>query len=303
VKLTVTVITLNEAAHIGAALESVAWADEIVVIDAGSADGTVDIARRLATRVEVLDWPGYGAQKNRAADLASHDWILSLDADERVTPELAREVRATLEHPRADGYRLPRVTYYLGRWLRTTDWYPDLQLRLYDRRKARWNLRLVHESVEVASQPGRLRHEIQHYAYRDVSHHLATIDRYTTLAADQWLVEGRRTNALEAVVHPPLAFLRNYLLRGGFRDGAPGLLVSVLNSYYVFLKLLKLWERQRTANTTVGSRQSAVGSQAPVGSQAAVGSRQLAVGSQSGVAGRESDPPSEAIGQREAGSG
>jgi glycosyltransferase involved in cell wall biosynthesis len=288
VKLTVTVITLNEAAHIGAALESVAWADEIVVIDAGSADGTVDIARRLATRVEVLDWPGYGAQKNRAADLASHDWILSLDADERVTPELAREVRATLEDPRADGYRIPRVTEYLGRWLRTTDWYPDLQLRLYDRRKARWNLRLVHESVEVASPPARLRHEIQHYAYRDVSHHLATIDRYTTLAANQWLAEGRRTTALEAVVHPPLAFLRNYLLRGGFRDGAPGLLVSVLNSYYVFLKLLKLWERQQGA--TVGSRQSTVGSQARVGSQLS-------------VAGRKSHLASEPTGQREAGSG
>ena len=245
VKLTVTVITLNEAAHIGAALESVAWADEIVVVDAGSSDGTVDIARGRAARVEVRDWPGFGAQKNRAAELATHDWILSLDADERVTPGLAREIRAVLEHPRASGYRIPRVTYYLGRWLRSTDWYPDRQLRLYDRRSARWNLRQVHESVEMATPPGHLQHELQHHAYRDVSHHLATIDRYTTLAADQWMAEGRRTNAVAAVVHPALAFLRNYLLRGGFRDGAPGLLVSVLNSYYVFLKLLKLWELQR----------------------------------------------------------
>jgi glycosyltransferase involved in cell wall biosynthesis len=245
VKLTVTVITLNEADHIEFALTSVAWADEIIVIDSGSTDGTVDIAGRHATRVEVLDWPGYGAQKNRAADLASNDWILSLDADEHVPADLADEIRRVLEHPDAAGYRIPRVTWYLGRWIRSTDWYPDPQLRLYDRRAGRWSLRQVHESVELSQPPGLLRHEIQHYAYRDVSHHLATIDRYTTLAAKQWMADGRRTSALAAVVHPPLAFLRNYVLRGGFRDGAAGLLVSALNSYYVFLKLLKLWEYQQ----------------------------------------------------------
>jgi hypothetical protein len=245
VKLTVTVITLNEAAHIEAALASVAWADEVIVVDSGSSDGTLEIARRHATRVEARDWPGYGAQKNRAAELAANDWILSLDADERVTPALAQEIRAVLQDPAADGYRIPRVTWYLGRWIRSTDWYPDLQLRLYDRRKARWNLRQVHESVELVEPAGRLRHELQHFAYRDVSHHLVTIDRYTTLAARQWATEGRRASAVGAVAHPPLAFARNYLLRGGFRDGAAGLLVSLLNSYYVFLKFVKLWELQQ----------------------------------------------------------
>ena len=248
VKLTVTVITLNEAAHIEAALASVAWADEVIVFDSGSSDGTVEIARRRATRVEVGDWPGYGAQKNRAAELASHDWILSLDADERVTPALAEEIRRVLENPTATGYRIPRVTWYLGRWIRSTDWYPDLQLRLYDRRAARWNLRQVHEGVEMAGRPGRLRHEIQHYAYRDVSHHLATIDRYTTLAANQWIADGGRTSALAVVVHPPLAFLRNYVLRGGFRDGGAGLLVSVLNAYYVCIKQVKRWEIQQRSH-------------------------------------------------------
>jgi glycosyltransferase involved in cell wall biosynthesis len=247
VKLTVTVITLNEAANIGAALASAAWADEIIVFDAGSTDGTVAIARQHATRVEVVEWPGYGAQKNRAADLASNDWILSLDADERITPELAAEIRQVLENPAAGGYRIPRVTWYLGRWIRSTDWYPDMQLRLYDRRVARWNLRPVHESVELRGAPGRLRNEIQHYAYRDVSHHLRTIDKSTTLAADQWAAEGRQTTAVAAAVHAKLAFLRNYVLRGGIRDGAAGLLVSVLNSYYVFLKHVKLWERQPSA--------------------------------------------------------
>jgi len=245
VKLTVTVITLNEAAHIEAALASVAWADEIIVVDSGSTDGTVEKARPLATRVEQHAWAGYGAQKNHASELASHDWILSIDADERVTPELAAEIRATLEQPAVGGYRIPRVTYYLGRWIRSTDWYPDLQLRLYDRRAASWNHRRVHERVELGSRPGRLRHELQHFAYRDVSHHLATIDRYTTLAADQSLADGRRTSALAAVLHLPFAFMRNYILRRGFTDGGAGLLVSALNSYYVFIKLLKLWERQQ----------------------------------------------------------
>ena len=248
-KLTVTVITLNEAAHIEAALASVAWADEIIVIDSGSTDGTVEKARPLATRVEQRDWPGYGAQKNRASELAAHDWILSIDADERVTPELAAEIRATLEQPRATGYRIPRVTYYLGRWIRSTDWYPDLQLRLYDRRVARWNHRRVHERVELDGPPGRLRHELQHLAYRDVSHHLSTIDRYTTLAAEQSLADGRRTSPAAAVLHPPFAFLRNYVLRRGFADGSAGLLVSALNSYYVFIKLVKLWERQQPPRT------------------------------------------------------
>jgi glycosyltransferase involved in cell wall biosynthesis len=256
VKLTVTVITRDESAHIAAALQSVAWADEIIVIDSGSTDDTVAIARRHATRVEVRDWPGYSAQKNYAADAASNDWILSLDADERVTPELGAEIRSLLEdEPAARGYRMPRVTRYLGRWIRSTDWYPDYQLRLYDRRAGRWNARRVHESVELHGddrhrQAGVLRHELEHYAYRDISHHLATIDRYTTLAAEQWLAEGRRTSALEALVHPPLAFFRNYILRGGIKDGAAGLLVSILNSYYVFLKLAKLWERQHAPPST-----------------------------------------------------
>jgi glycosyltransferase involved in cell wall biosynthesis len=248
VKLTVTVITRDESAHIAAALQSVSWADEIIVVDSRSTDDTVAIARKYATRVEVRDWPGYSAQKNYAAEIASNDWILSLDADERVTSELAGEIRQTLEGgPAVRGYRIPRVTWYLGRWIRSTDWYPDFQLRLYDRRAGRWNGRPVHESVDLQGAPAFLRQELQHYAYRDIAHHLATIDRYTTLAAEQWLAEGRRTNGFEIFIHPRLAFLRNYLLRGGIKDGAAGLLVSKLNSYYVFLKFAKLWELQQGA--------------------------------------------------------
>jgi glycosyltransferase involved in cell wall biosynthesis len=190
--------------------------------------------------------PGYGAQKNVAAELAAHDWILSIDADERVTPELAAEIRRVLAgEPSARGYRIPRITHYLGRWIRSTDWYPDYQLRLYDRRAGRWSARRVHESVELQGAPGQLRNDLQHYAYRDIAHHLATIDRYTTLAAEQAFADGTRTSALAACVHAKLAFLRNFVLRHGFTDGAVGLIVSTLNSYYVFLKLAKLVELQR----------------------------------------------------------
>src|SRR5947207_9653718 len=169
-KLTVTVITRDEAANIAAALQSVSWADEIIVVDSQSTDETISIARELATRVEVREWPGFSAQKNYAASIASHDWILSLDADERVTPELAREIQRLLAaDPPHAGYRIPRVTWHLGKWIRTTDWYPDHQLRLYDRRTAEWTGRYVHESVSIrrsASAPadgavGRLRGELQ----------------------------------------------------------------------------------------------------------------------------------------------
>jgi glycosyltransferase involved in cell wall biosynthesis len=242
-KITATVITFNEAANIAAALESLSWADEIVVVDSESTDDTVAIARRFTERVIVRRWPGYIAQKNFAAEQAAHDWIFSLDADERVTSDLAREVREVLQpDPPVHGFRVPRVTFHLGRWIRSTDWYPDYQLRLYDRRHARWAGRYVHESVKVDGPIGRLRSELQHYAYRDVSHHLRSMDRYTTLAARQMYDDGRRAGWFAVLIHPRLAFFRNYVLRGGFRDGMPGLIISAMNAYYVGLKFAKLWE-------------------------------------------------------------
>jgi glycosyltransferase involved in cell wall biosynthesis len=245
-KVSVTVIARNESAHIAAALETVAWADEIVVVDSRSEDETVAIARRFTERVVERDWPGYAQQKNFAASIASHDWILSLDADERVTPELAGEIRTRMSgsEPPERGYRIPRVTFYLGRWIRSTDWHPDPQLRLYDRRAGSWQEVPVHESVKVAGPVGRLRGELRHYAYRDVADHLDTINRYTTLAAGRMLAEGRRATAAGLVLAPAAAFARNYLLRAGFRDGMAGLIVSALNSYYVLLKCAKLWELQ-----------------------------------------------------------
>ncbi len=249
--LTVTLVTRNESANIAAALETVAWADEIVVVDAESTDDTVAIARRFTERVFVRTWPGYVAQKNFAAEQASHDWILSLDADERVTPALADEIRNVLQAvPSQAGFRVPRASFYLGRWLRSTDWYPDFQLRLYDRRRARWEGRYVHESVRADGPVGKLRGELLHYPYRDIAHHVQTIDRYTTLAAQQAAERGKRASIVDVVVRPPLAFLRNYLLRLGIKDGEAGLVASLLNSYYVFLKFAKLWELRRCERKT-----------------------------------------------------
>ena len=248
-KLSVTVITKNEAADIGAALDSVSWADEIVVVDSHSSDDTATIARRYTDRVIVRDWPGYVAQKNYAASIASHEWILSLDADERVTPALAEEIKQVVAAaPAVAAFRIPRVTWHLGRWVRSTDWYPDYQTRLYDRRAAEWTGAYVHEAVAVRGATGRLRGELQHYAYRDVSDHLETIDRYTTYAARQMHEQGRRAGLFDLACHPPLAFLRNYVARGGFRDGAPGFIISTLNAYYVFLKFAKLWEIQHRSS-------------------------------------------------------
>lgn len=242
-KLTVTVITRNESANIAAALESVRWADEIIVVDSESTDDTADVARRYTNHVVVRPWPGYVAQKNFAAAAASHDWILSLDADERVSPELGEEIRATLAAaPSVAGYRIPRVTFHCGRWIRSTDWYPDYQLRLYNRRHGQWAGRYVHESVKVDGRVAVLRSELQHYAYRDIAHHLQTMDRYTTLAARQMFEDGRRANWIDIMITPRLTFFRNYILRGGFRDGMAGLVISSMNSHYVALKFAKLWE-------------------------------------------------------------
>jgi len=243
-KVSVTMITRNEADNIGRALESVAWADEVIVVDAESTDDTVSIAKRFTDRVVVRAWAGDVDQKNYAASLAGNDWILSVDADERVTPELAAEIRGTMAMPAAAAYKLPRVTWHLGRWIRATDWFPDYQVRLYDRRHARWVGRYVHEAMSVEGATHTMRGELQHFPYRSISDHLETIDRYTTYAARQMHERGERAGFLRIAAHPPLAFLRNYLAKGGIREGSAGLIVSAMNAYYVFLKFAKLRELQ-----------------------------------------------------------
>ena len=245
-KLSVTIITLDEAKHVGAAIESASWADDILVVDSGSTDGTTEIARRAGARVLTRAWSGYVDQKNFAADAASNDWIFSLDADERIPPALADEIRGVMTgDPPVHGYRGPRVTYHLGRWIRTTDFYPDFQTRLYDRRHARWRGRHVHESVAVDGPSGRLTHDLEHYSFSDLHDQVRRINRYSTLAARQMHEAGRRSGPLRILVHPPAAFLRNYVLRRGCLDGMAGLTISLMNAWSVMLKFAKLWELQR----------------------------------------------------------
>jgi glycosyltransferase involved in cell wall biosynthesis len=245
-KCSVTIITLNEAAHIGAAIDSVTWADEVIVVDCGSTDGTTDIARAKGATVLHRDWTGWVDQKNFAADRAANDWIFSLDADERVPAPLAGEIRELLSgNPPLHGYRVPRLTFHLGQWIRTTDFYPDYQTRLYDRRAARWRGKYVHESVTVDGEVGVFRHALEHRSFRDLRDHLDRVNHYTTLAARQMHEAGRRAGVFDLVVHPPAAFLRNYILRLGIFDGIPGFIISVVNTYSVFLKFAKLWELQR----------------------------------------------------------
>ena len=244
-KVSVTIITLDEAEHIGAAIDSAVWADEIVVVDSGSADGTADIARARGVTVLSRAWSGYVDQKNFAAEQVSNDWIFSLDADERIPPALAAEVQALVSsEPSKRGYRVPRVSFHLGRWIRTTDFYPDFQTRLYNRRAARWRGKYVHESVSVDGPVGQLRHDLEHYSYRDLRDQLDRINHYTSLAARQMQDIGRRAGPLDLLIHPPAAFLRNYVLRRGILDGTVGLTISLVNAYSVFLKFAKLWELQ-----------------------------------------------------------
>jgi glycosyltransferase involved in cell wall biosynthesis len=254
-KLSVTIVTLNEAEHVGAALDSVSWADEVVVVDSGSRDGTCAIAEARGARVATRTWTGYVDQKNHAAQLASHDWILSLDADERITPALGDEIRQLLaSEPPLRAYRAPRVAFHLGRWIRTTDFYPDYQTRLYDRRASSWRGRYVHESVATTGPVGRLRHEIEHYSFGSLAEHLDRLSLYSSLSARQMHEEGRRSSVLGLVVHPPAAFFRNYVLRRGFVDGRAGLVLSLVNAWGVFLKLAKLWEMSDVPGSGVRDR-------------------------------------------------
>ena len=251
VPLSAVLITKNEEDKLGDAIESVRFCDEIVVVDSGSGDGTQALARGRGARVlENAPWPGFVAQRNVAVDAAAHDWVLALDADERITPALREEIQALRVQGFAwAGYRIPRAAFYLGRWIKATDWWPDPQVRLFDRRRARWEGELVHESVRVRGPMGRLRAEMAHYPYRNVSDHLRKIDSYTTLWAQQMHAAGRRARTIDLLFAPNWAFFRNYFLKRGFRLGRAGLTVSALNAYYTNAKRAKLDELSHNGGT------------------------------------------------------
>ncbi len=241
-KLSVVIITRNEAHNIQACLESVKWCDEAIIVDCMSADATPAIARDMGARViQTEDWPGFGPQKNRAVDAATGDWILSIDADERVSPALRDEILAAIASDSADGYEMPRLSQFCGRFIRHGGWYPDYVTRLVRRGQGRFSDALVHESLIVQGRLGRLREPLTHYSYRDYSDVLRKIDSYSSAGARQAFCRGKRSSPLAAAGHGLWAFLRTWLLRRSILDGAEGFGVALMNAQASYYKYLKLW--------------------------------------------------------------
>jgi len=241
-RISATIITFNEAENIQPACESVAWADEILVIDSESTDATREIAAECGARVIVNAWPGFAAQKQFAVEAAQHDWIFSLDADERVSPDLLASIKRLHdvdESQLVDGYRVARRAFYLGRWIRGGGWYPDHQLRLFNRKRGSWGDRLIHESVKMkpGSRVETLRGDLLHYSMQDSAHHRRMIEeRYAPLGARQMLRDGKRTTRLQRSVAGPLAFLRSLVLKGGWRDGRAGFTIATFAARHASLK-------------------------------------------------------------------
>ncbi len=241
--LGIALITHNAAARLVQCLESVAFADEIVVVDGGSTDGTVEIAERHRARVIVArDWPGFGPQKNRALDALSTDWVLSIDADEIVSPELAASIRAALAAPHADAYAVDRLSSFCGTWVRHSGWYPDWIPRLFKRGTARFSDDLVHERFVLSGDPrvARLEGKLMHYSYEDLEAVLRKLDAYSSAGARQRHAAGKRGGFGVAVSRSAWAFVRTYVLRRGFLDGKTGFMIALFNAQTVYYRFLKL---------------------------------------------------------------
>jgi glycosyltransferase involved in cell wall biosynthesis len=248
-KLSACIITLNEADRIEACLTALDFCDEVIVVDAHSGDATRTIAARLGARVIERDWPGYRSQKQFATDAASHDWILSVDADERVTPALRAEISALRARgfEGARGWTIPRLTEYFGRFLRHGNAWPDRQVRLYDRRAARWVGYEVHEKIAIDGPVGALSAPLEHFAYRSLDDHLAKLDRYALLMATQMHAAGRRTGLARVLLNPVWRLLRGLFIKRGMLDGWRGWLFHIAEAGYVRRKYLRLWALTRGA--------------------------------------------------------
>lgn len=247
-KLSVIIITKNEADNIQACLDSVSFADQRIIVDSGSTDGTVAIARAAGATVIETDWPGFGPQKNRALDAADGDWVLSLDADERISDALRGEILAAIEEPAHQAYLLPRLSSFCGHFIRHSGWYPDHIVRLFRRGSARFSDHVVHERIVVdESRAGRLKNPIIHYSYRDDSAYLRKLELYSSLGARQDFAAGKRGGLGKAILHGCAAFLRSYVSKRGLLDGRAGLMVAISSAestYHKYFKLMLLTEAE-----------------------------------------------------------
>lgn len=239
-KISATIITFNEERNVARVIESLRCCDEILVLDSGSNDRTVEIAKKLGANVVEASWHGYSAQKNIAAELASHDWILSLDADESLSEALEAEIwHIKKTGPQYDGYTVPRLAQYLGRWILHSGWYPDRKVRLFNRHKARWAGTFVHESVIVDGRIGHLKSNLLHFTCSSLSEHLRSMDNYTTLAAQEIAAREKPITVARLLLYPPWTFFQTYILRRGFLDGVEGLSIAYMAALYNFVKYFK----------------------------------------------------------------
>lgn len=240
--LTVVVVTLNEETHIRACLESVKWADEIIVYDSLSTDRTVEIAREYTSHIQQMAYLGGGPMRNKAIDEATGEWIFTIDADERVSDELKEEIQRVLAAPQVDAYDVPRRSYFLGRWIKHCGWWPDYVLRLFRKSTGRYDERWAHAKVVTQGTVGKLQSPLEHYSYENLSGYVEKINHRTSLMARE---KHRKGSVVGGCVHMITKFFRSYIWQRGFLDGKEGLLLSVLASYYVFLKYVKAWEANR----------------------------------------------------------
>jgi glycosyltransferase involved in cell wall biosynthesis len=243
IPVSVYVLTTNNRRSIERCLKSLSWAQELVVVDSFSQDGTYEICKSYADKILQREWTGHRDQYQYAADLTTLDWIMFVDADEETPTELAEEIRTEL-HGRGkelDGYFAYRRTYYLGRWIRYGGWYPDGEIRLYRREKGRWEGGL-HAKLVVDGKVGVLRNQYHHYTYGNISDQIQTIDKYSGIAAEDLFQSGEKFSFFKLLFHPLFRFIKEYLLKSGFRDGLPGLIIIISTMYYVFIKYAKLWE-------------------------------------------------------------
>lgn len=243
--ISLVVITRNAEAHIARCLKSAPFAADVVIVDSGSTDQTVAIARSLGARVFEEEWRGFGPQKRRATELAKTDWVLNLDADEALSDELQKElVQVMQSEPTVEAFQVPRLSYHLGRWIRYGGWYPDWQTRLYDRRRVTWNVAQIHEKIE-AQQVKRLQKPILHWVFKDLSDQVNRNNRYSDLGCQTLNEKGRSFSVFNLVTKPLVKFLETYFWKRGFLDGLPGFIISVGAAYSVFLKWAKLWELKK----------------------------------------------------------